>query len=544
VNRKNPEAHSVLDTDDAWAVGHDNDIIGRRRGSGKLTTPAHVLLAIGRLQHLSDEQCSQSLYTQRLVTQGFSVMNNKNIFRTRLSLLIALVSGLSPLALAGTAADNLAAAIRFPTVSHQDRTLMDVDAFVGLHQFLRTTYPRVFNELEVELVNKYSLLITWPGQDSSLNPVLFTAHIDVVPVEPGTEADWTHPAFAGVVDKGIVYGRGTIDDKMGVISLLEATERLLSQGYKPQRKIVFGFGHDEEIGGAQGAGEISKRLREKGLHFDWMVDEGGFILGDSPMLPGRPVVMIGVAEKQYLSLKLTTTGEGGHSSRPPPQTTIGQLSAAVVKVENNPFPEKLVPPIDAMLQGMVPYVEFPQSFLLGNLWLTSGLIASYMADDIATSAFVRTTTALTMFNAGIKDNVIPQQATAYINFRLLPGDTPEMVVEHVRNVIDDPGVDIEMLPWEGASSGVADIEGVGYDLISKAALENYDKAAVMPYLLPATTDTRHYVDLADNHYRFHGMLVSMAQTSQIHGTNEQISVDSFETAVDIAQSMLEMASQP
>ena len=468
----------------------------------------------------------------------------KHVCRLILALVIAVYSHMAPQAMAGTAADNLAAAVRFPTVSHQDRTKMDVDAFSGLQQFLRATYPRVFNQLNIEVINTYSLLITWTGLDTTLNPVLFTAHTDVVPVEPGTEADWTYPAFAGVIENGIVYGRGTLDDKMGVISLLEATERLLAQDYKPQRTIVFGFGHDEEIGGTRGAGAISKRLRDRDLHFTWMVDEGGFILSDNPMLPGRPVAMIGVAEKQYLTLKLTTTGEGGHSSRPPAQTTIGQLSAAVVKVENNPLAAELVPPVDMMIERMAPYAEFPQNWLFSNLWLTRGIIANYMASDMATSSFVRTTTALTMFNAGIKDNVIPQQATAYINFRLLPNDTPQQVVEHVRTVIDDPGVAIEILPWEGSSSGVADADGAGYDVIKKATVASYENALALPYLLPATTDTRHYADLADNHYRFHGMLISTAQTSQIHGTNEQISVESFETAVDIAQSILQLAGQP
>ena len=470
--------------------------------------------------------------------------HNKHLCRLILALVIAVNYYMAPQALAGTAAENLATAVRFPTVSHQDRTKMNVDAFSGLQQFLRATYPHVFDELNIEVINTYSLLITWTGLDTTLDPVLFTAHLDVVPVEPGTEADWTHPAFAGVIENGIVYGRGTLDDKMGVISLLEATDRLLTQGYKPQRTIVFGFGHDEEIGGAQGAGAISKRLRDRDLYFTWMVDEGGFILSDNPMLPGRPVAMIGVAEKQYLTLKLTTTGEGGHSSRPPAQTTIGQLSQAVVKIENTPFPAQLVSPVDMMIERMAPYVEFPQSFLFNNLWLTKGVIADSMADDIATSAFVRTTTALTMFNAGIKDNVIPQQATAYINFRLLPNDTPEQVVEHVRTVIDDPGVAIEILPWEGSSSGVADADGAGYHVIKKATVASYENALALPYLLPATTDTRHYADLADNHYRFHGMLISTAQTSQIHGTNEQISVGSFEVTVDIAQSMLQLAGQP
>jgi carboxypeptidase PM20D1 len=434
--------------------------------------------------------------------------------------------------------ENLAAAVRFPTVSHQDESRMDAEAFLGLHRWLRGTYPRVFSELQVEVVNDYSLLLIWPGRDASLAPVLFTSHLDVVPIEAGTEADWQHPPFAGVVEDGYLFGRGTLDDKVGVISLLEAAESLLQQGYSPRRTLVFGFGHDEEIGGQQGAGRLAARMREKNLHFDWMVDEGSFPVRDNPLTPGRPTVLIGVAEKAYLTLVLTARGSGGHSSMPPPHTTIGRLAEAVTRVENSPFATKLVPPVDTMLERAAPLTGFPTNLVLSNLWLTEPLVTHLLSRDPLTNSYVRTTTAVTMFHAGVKENVIPQSAEAYINFRLLPGDTPEMVIEHVRRVVDDPGIEIGRSRDWADPPPLAAMSGGGFDVIGAAALAVFPDAAVLPMMMSATTDVRHYIDLADNHYRFHGAMMSTAQASGIHGTNERIEVESFVTAVQVAQGML------
>jgi carboxypeptidase PM20D1 len=179
-------------------------------------------------------------------------------------------------------AERLGEAVRIQTVSYQDKSQINYAEFERFHEFLRGTYPRVFGELDVEVVNDYSLLIRWPGSDSASQPILFTAHMDVVPIEPGTEQDWRHPAFDGVVADERIYGRGTLDDKEGLLSILEAAETLLAEGFVPRRAIVFAFGHDEEIGGKQGAGVIAERLRELGLHFEWMVDEGGMLRQLSP----------------------------------------------------------------------------------------------------------------------------------------------------------------------------------------------------------------------------------------------------------------------
>lgn len=434
-------------------------------------------------------------------------------------------------------AERLAESVRFRTVSSQDPAQVDYQQFSQFNDFLRTTYPRVFSELEVEVVNGYSLMLTWQGSDPAAGAILLTAHSDVVPVEAGTEGDWEYPAFDGMIADGVVYGRGTLDDKVGVISLLEAVGSLLAEEFQPRKTVVLAFGHDEEIGGREGAAKLAEHMRDKGLHFDWMVDEGGLVVTDSPILPDLPLAMINVAEKGYLTLILEVTAEGGHSSRPLPDSAIGRLSRAMVNIEANPFPAQLVPPVDTMLEALAPHNPQPQRMALENLWLTGPMVARQMAEDPTSSSFVRNTTALTMFNAGVKENVIPQRAEARVNFRLLPGYSSEQVVEYIREVIDDSQVSIRYERWNNIPP-VADHQGEGFVAIAAAITEVYPEAVVVPSLLGATTDTRHYIDLADDQYRFHGMLVPISDAGSVHGTNEKISVESFENAVRIAELLI------
>lgn len=448
----------------------------------------------------------------------------------------------TPLRAGDTPAERLAEAVRIKTVSYQQREQIDYREFARFHAFLRSSYPRVFEELLVEVVSDYSLLIHWPGSDPTARPILFTAHMDVVPVEPGTEGDWQHPAFDGVLADGRVYGRGTLDDKQGVLGLLEAAESLLAEGFVPRRGIVLAFGHDEEISGRHGAAMLAARMRELDLRFEWMVDEGGMVLADSPMLPDRPMAMVNIAEKGYLTLTLVATGEGGHSSNPPLVSTIGRLSSALARIEARPFPPRLVDPVQAMLETLAPHLGQPQRFMFNNLWLTDGIIAGRMAEDRLTLPFVRTTTALTMFNAGVKENVVPQRAEAKVNFRLLPGDTPQMVVEYIEAIVNDPQISISYDNWD-KTPGVAQTPGGGFAVIESAVATVYPDAVVTPSLLVATTDTRHYIDLAADQYRFHGVMMASSQTASIHGTDEYISEDSYLKSIEIARQMMATGSR-
>ena len=345
-----------------------------------------------------------------------------------------------------------------------------------------------------------------------------------------------------MVADGRIYGRGTLDDKVGVMGLLEALEELLAAGFVPGRTLVFAFGHDEEISGRQGATALAQRMRELGLHFTWMVDEGGMLLTDNPLLSGRTMALVNIAEKGYLTITLEATGEGGHSSNPPAVSTIGRLSNALARIEANPFSPRLVMPVEAMLESLAPHMQQPEQFIFDNLWLTGGLVARNMAGERSTAPLVRTTTALTMFNAGVKENVVPQRALARVNFRLLPGDTPDMVVDHITRVVDDPEVDISYEQWDNMPP-VAEYPGGGYAVIQAAIESVYPEAIVVPSMLMAVTDTRHYIDLADDLYRFHGVEMTMAQVTSIHGTDEYVGVESYEKSIELARKMIELAAQ-
>lgn len=464
------------------------------------------------------------------------MLHKASVFAFSLYLIIASIyTQASP-------ADNLAQAVRFKTVSEQDRSKIDYNQFDQFHHFLQETYPLVFTQLSVERINNYSLLLQWPGSNPDKKAILITSHLDVVPVEPGTEADWEYPAFDGVVADGKIYGRGTLDDKQGVIGWLEAAEQLLAQGFQPQRNIVFAFGHDEEISGHNGAAFIAKRMRELGLHFEWMVDEGGLIVSDYPLVKDRPVAIINVGEKRYFTITLIATGEGGHSSSPPEISTIGRLSAALAKIEQNPFPTRIEAPVAAMLEGLAPYADQPMKAAFNNLWLTGGLVGYQMSKDRNTVGFVRTTTALTMINAGVKENVIPQRAEAKINFRILPGDTPQTVVKTIRDIIDDENIEIsfeEGLP----PAPIADYVGSGFKVMHSATQAVYPDAVVVPSLLIAATDTLHYVGLVDNIYRYYGVIMQPSQTKSIHGTNEYVSVESFDKSIEIAKEIIRRGSE-
>lgn len=433
---------------------------------------------------------------------------------------------------------HLADAIRIPTISQQDREQIDVSAFSRFLSFLRQTYPAVFASLETETINQYSLLLRWPGQAPELEPVLFDAHYDVVPIEPGTENDWTHPPFSGVVENGFVWGRGSIDDKLAVMTTLEAIDALLASGFRPTRTLFFSFVHDEEIGGDEGAGAIARLLLERGHRFAYVIGEGGALLGDYPLLPDRPTAMIGLAEKTYLTLALSAEAQGGHSSMPPRDSSIIRLSKALTALHENPFKARLVSPVTDMLKAIGEQTTGLRGFLMRNPWLGRPALLSQMAQEPVGNAMTRTTTAVTMFSGGVKENVVPQRSEARVNFRLLPDEKVEDLIEAVTKLIDDASIKIQALPSK-ANPQIADIEGEGYRRLRAALEAVVPDITVIPGLVMATTDSRHYGEITSNVYRFHPINVGGDLVSTIHGTNERISVTAVKSAVAIYRQLIQ-----
>jgi carboxypeptidase PM20D1 len=428
--------------------------------------------------------------------------------------------------------EHLAGAIRFRTVSHQDPKDDDRAIFAAFRAFLETTYPAVHRALTRELIHGDGLLYRWQGSDPSLAPVLFLAHQDVVPVEPGTEAKWTHPPFDGVIADGFVWGRGAIDDKGSLVCLFEAFESLLSEGWKPARSVWFASGFDEEVGGREGAKEISRELARRGLKFAWVVDEGSGV--SEGVMPGveRPIAGIAVSEKGYLSIELVAQGEGGHSSMPPPDNAIGLLAAAIGRLQASQFAPRLTPTLRQSLETLAPETPFLQRLLLSNLWLTAPLVVRELAARKESSPMVRTTTAPTILQAGVKENVVPSSARAIVNFRILPGDSIAQVMTHVRTVIADDRIAVNKLGRTVSEPApLSSTQAAGYKVLEASAHKFFPDAVVIPNLVNGATDSRHFQAVASNVYRFVPRVLLKSDLKRIHGTDERSSLEGLVLAV-------------
>lgn len=434
---------------------------------------------------------------------------------------------------------DLAGAIPFQTVSWEgggtdQQKKATQDAFVGFHTYLEKTFPQVYAKLDHEVVRANSLLFTWRGRDTSLKPVLFMGHQDVVPIEPGTETKWTHPPFSGEIADGFIWGRGTLDDKMTIIGLLEAVDMLLSQGFQPKRTIYLAFGQDEEVGGLEGAEKIAQLLKSRGVQLDFVTDEGGFL--SQGMVPGvtAPVALLGTSEKGYLSLELSVETAGGHSSVPPPESSIGILSRAIHRIETHPMPAHVHGPIGEFLEYSGGSANFPMRMVFKNMWLFGPVVQHILESSPDSNATLRTTSAATIFQAGTKDNVMPSRATAIVNFRILPGDTVESVTEHTREIVDDPRVKLQPMAGEPPSepSIQSPADSPEFRLMQKTLAEVYPQAVVAPFVFVAATDSKHYASLTRNTYRFAPLVLDSEDVARIHGTNERISIDNLRRSID------------
>ncbi len=437
-------------------------------------------------------------------------------------------TAVAPIALDETGAvERFAGALRIPTISHGEPERSDPAALGAFADHLQRNFPRTHAALKRESVG-HSLLFTWAGADPAALPLLLLAHMDVVPIEPGTEAKWTHPPFAGVVADGQLWGRGARDDKSSVLALMESVEWLLAQGFQPPRTVYLAFGHDEEIGGREGALKIAQLLKSRGVKAD-LLDEGSAVLAGG-LVPGvkRPVVSINAAEKGYYTVKLTTRAEGGHSSRPPPVTAISRLARAVARVQQSPLPTHLVRPVTDMFDRLVPEMGFGERLVLGNRWLFGPLIRSRMAASQTTNMLVRTTTAATVFHAGVKDNVLPSEAYALVNFRLLPGDTIEGVRRHVRQAVADDGVELGEYGGFGNEASVpSPIDSSAFRLLERTAREVFPEAVVSTGLVTGATDARNYEGVYQTRYNFAPQVLVPADLPTIHGTDERIGIQDY-----------------
>ncbi len=440
---------------------------------------------------------------------------------------------------------NLSKAITFRTVSTQE-AVPDTNAFLSIHRFLAETYPRTHVALTRETVSALSLLYSWEGSDAALRPAIFMSHLDVVPAGDDEDlASWTHPPFEGAVDAGHVWGRGALDDKIGVIAILEAVELLVRRGFRPRRTIHLAFGHDEEVGGPNGAAKIAEVLasrRPDGPAF--VIDEGGVVAEGVVADVSHPVALIGVAEKGYLSLRLTSAAEGGHSSAPPATTAIGRLSRAITRLEADPFPARLDGPTEAMFRRIGPNGPLLYRVAAANMWLFRPLVKRMMLKEAATASMVRTTTAPTMLQAGVKENALPGAAAAVVNFRIMPGETTRSVEDRVRRVVADTLVDIRPINVYFEPSPVADTDGPAFRILARTLRETTPSSEVIiaPYLVPGATDSRYFSRFTRNVFRFIPVTLRDTDLARIHGVDERVRIEGLAAAVAFFHRLIENVS--
>ncbi|GAA1137338.1 M20 family peptidase [Microbacterium natoriense] len=433
-------------------------------------------------------------------------------------------------------AERLSQMIQLPTVSAEldQRGREPFEAFVSL---IATQYPLVHERLTLERHTDFGLLFHWKGRgETSDGPLVLMAHYDVVPVD---ESDaWTHPPFAGVIDGGIVYGRGALDDKGPLIVVLEAVENLLASDFTPARDVYLSFGGNEETYG-HAAEEIARVLRERGIVPWLVVDEGGAVVAAPlPFVPGR-AAMIGVGEKGVMTLTLTARGEGGHASAPPALTAVRRIARAVDRLGPRTFRPRASRAIGRMLSQLADQTPGPARHLLrllgGAPVLTAQLFAALGGEP---AALVRTTVAPTMQSGGTAANVLPSQASATINLRIALGETTQQAVLRVRRRIADPLVKVAVVE-ASEPSPESPTDNEQFALLSDALAASYPGVAAVPYVMMAATDSRHFHRFSPAVYRFAPLDMSNAQRASIHGVDENVEIAALERGERFHRALIE-----
>lgn len=439
------------------------------------------------------------------------------------------------------AAHRLGGAIRLRTIA----TLPGAEPsgeFRRLHSYLQETFPKAHAALKREIVNGHSLLYTWQGEDAALKPVLLMAHQDVVPADG---QGWSVDPFSGEVRGGAIWGRGAWDDKSSITAHFEAIELLLARGFRPKQTIYLAYGHDEETHGHAGALQIARLLKERGVRLDFVLDEGMVVTEGIIKGLKAPAALIGVAEKGYLSVVLRARGTPGHSLMPPPPGSgpITTLGDALRRLDREQFPGSLRGVGRQMFETLAPEMPGLQRVALSNLWLFSPLVERQLAQKPGTNAMIRTTTALTVFHAGIKENVLPGSAQATVNFRLNPGDTREAVLAHVKRVVGEH-IEVDALPGSAEATPVSPTGSPAWARLGSSVRSAFPGAVVAPGLVLGGTDARHFTELADQIYRFTPVRVRDGDAHRIHGADERISIENYAQMIHFYYALMRGAGQP
>lgn len=440
------------------------------------------------------------------------------------------------------AAQRLSRAVQCKTINYADHSMTDYGEFDKLHAHIKASYPHIMAAGTFEVIGHHGLLITLPGSDSTLRPCLFMSHQDVVPVVEGTEDDWTYPAFSGAIEEGYIWGRGTLDIKEQVFGCLEAAEYLLSHGKTFARTVYLAFGDDEETLNL-GAKAIAETLRDRGVTLEFVLDEGGGkIESGAPYgAPNANLCSVDLLEKGYADMELSVKSAGGHSSRPFGGTSLGRLSQAIACIVEDPFPVKLSPVMVGAFKAVAPYVtEEPLKTLVQDVEGNADAIAEYCYGVKELFPYVTTTIAPTVIRgSSAASNVMPQDMSAVVNFRIAEGETAEQVFDHVRAAVNDPEVSLRFVQANDPSA-TARCDGYGYARLTESMGRYFDGVVFVPSLTPGATDAHNYEIICDTCLRCGPFMGNPEEVTRgVHGTDERISVRAYAHGIRVLVHLME-----